>query len=260
MKQIESFRTASLRNNEDFGFHTLVIKALSYLPVVSEGTTDPLKATRENYVSRFEAFDKAYMQNNKLDEVEVLSAADTAVDEAYSASKAFINAMRRHPDEAKRAVAEEVGRIYDKYGNPIKLGYSEELSILRNLLQEIQSYIDSFLEPIYFTEWRDYLSETTDALENAMKSRTDAESRKDKGIIQSTREATDEAYREFTDRVNVVTAYEGGTKYDQFIDYVNALIKQHRANLKTRATKSSNKKDGDLTLKPVDPAETEPKE
>ena len=82
MKQIESFRTASLRNNEDYGFHTLVIKALSYLPVVSEGTTDPLKATRENYVSRFEAFDKAYMQNNKLDEVEVLSAADTAVDEA----------------------------------------------------------------------------------------------------------------------------------------------------------------------------------
>ena len=44
MKQIESFRTASLRNNEDYGFHTLVIKALSYLPVVSEGTTDPLKA------------------------------------------------------------------------------------------------------------------------------------------------------------------------------------------------------------------------
>ena len=88
MKQIESFRTASLRNNEDYGFHTLVIKALSYLPVVSEGTTDPLKATRENYVSRFEAFDKAYMQNNKLDEVEVLSSADTAVDEAYSASKA----------------------------------------------------------------------------------------------------------------------------------------------------------------------------
>lgn len=242
MKQIESFRTASLRNNEDYGFHTLVIKALSYLPVVSEGTTDPLKATRENYVSRFEAFDKAYMQNNKLDEVEVLSAADTAVDEAYSASKAFINAMRRHPDEAKRAVAEEIGRIYDKYGNPVKLGYSEELSILRNLLQEIQSYIDSFLEPIYFTEWRDYLSETTDALENAMKSRTDAESRKDKGVIQSTREATDEAYREFTDRVNVVTAYEGGTKYDQFIDYVNALIKQHRANLKARTTRSSKKK------------------
>lgn len=260
MKQIESFRTASLRNNEDYGFHTLVIKALSYLPVVSEGTTDPLKATRENYVSRFEAFDKAYMQNNKLDEVEVLSAADTAVDEAYSASKAFINAMRRHPDEAKRAVAEEIGRIYDKYGNPVKLGYSEELSILRNLLQEIQSYIDSFLEPIYFTEWRDYLSETTDALENAMKSRTDAESRKDKGIIQSTREATDEAYREFTDRVNVVAAYEGGTKYDQFIDYVNALIKQHRANLKARTTRSSKKKDGDLTFKPVDPAENNPEE
>ena len=26
MKQIESFRTASLRNNEDYGFHTLVSK------------------------------------------------------------------------------------------------------------------------------------------------------------------------------------------------------------------------------------------
>ena len=54
--------------------------------------------------------------------------------------------------------------------------------------------------------------------------------------------------------------YEGNGKYDEFIDYVNALIKQQKANLKARATKSSNKKDGDLTLKPVDPAETEPKE
>ena len=54
--------------------------------------------------------------------------------------------------------------------------------------------------------------------------------------------------------------YGGNGKYDEFIDYVNALIKQQKANLKARATKSSNKKDGDLTLKPVDPAETEPKE
>lgn len=260
MKQIEVFYTKSLRNNEDYGFHTLVIKALNYLPVVSEGTTDPLKATRENYVSRFEAFDKAYMQNTKLDEVEALSAADAAVDEAYSASRAFINAMRRHPDETKRAVAEEVGRIYDKYGNPVKLGHSEELSVLRNLLQEIQSYINSYLEPIYFTEWRDYLSETTDALEEAMRSRTNAESRKDKGIIQSTREATDEAYRQFTDRVNVVTAYEGGTKYDQFIDYVNALIKQHRANLKARTTRSSKKKDENLTFEPIKQTEENPQE
>ncbi len=252
MEQIESFRTASLRNNEDFGFHTMVIKAFSRLPNDPEEGTAPLKAARENYESKFKAFDKAYMQNNKLDEVEALSAADAAVDEAYSASRAFINAMRRHPNETKRETAEEVGKIYDKYGNPVKLGYTEELSVLRNLLQEIKSYVNSFLEPIYFTDWRDYLSEATDELESAMDSRAHAESRKDKGIVQSTRDAADEAYRLFADRVNVVAAYEGGNKYDEFINHVNALIKQLRANQKSRTTRSKNKEDDDLTFEPVE--------
>lgn len=260
MKQIENFYMGSLRNNEDYGFHTLVIKAINNLPTANEGTTDPLKATRENYIAQFTTFDRAYQQTKKLDEVETLEAADAEVDEAYSASRIFINVMRRHPDEAKRTFAEEVGRIYDKYEIPVKLGYTEELAVLRNLLQELESYLEDFMRSIHFDEWVAYLSEKTDALESALKKRAEAEGRKSKGIIKTTREATDEAYREFTDRVNVVTAYEGGTKYDQFIDYVNALIKQHRANLKARTTRSSKKKDGDLTFKPVDPAENNPEE
>jgi len=260
MKQIENFYMGSLRNNEDYGFHTLVIKAINNLPAVDEGTTDPLKATRENYIAQFTTFDRAYQQTKKLDEVETLEAADAEADEAYSASRIFINVMRRHPDEAKRTFAEEVGRIYDKYEIPVKLGYTEELAVLRNLLQELESYLEDFMRSIHFDEWVTYLSEKTDALEAALKKRAEAEGRKSKGIIKTTREAADEAYRQFAARVNVVADYEGNGKYDEFIDYVNALIKQQKANLKARATKSSNKKDGDLTFKPVDPTETEPKE
>ena len=119
MKQIENFYMGSLRNNEDYGFHTLVIKAINNLPPVEEGQTDALKATRENYIAQFTTFDRAYQQTKKLDEVETLEAADAEVDEAYSASRIFINVMRRHPDEAKRTFAEEVGRIYDKYEIPV---------------------------------------------------------------------------------------------------------------------------------------------
>ncbi len=75
----------------------------------------------------------------------------------------------------------------------------------------------------------------------AINKRTDEQSRVQVGIVKETRQAAEEAYRNFVNKVNVVADYEGDAAYATFIDHVNALIDRQKIILKGRSTRNRNK-------------------
>lgn len=242
MSKIELFNLRNLRNNEDYSYHRLIIKGFEYLPTDDGEGISPLKEIKDSYKSAFDKFDEAYIQKSKLFEVEELNLAEAEADEAYAATRMYVIAMKRSYDGEQKLSAEVIGRVFDAYPYAITLGYSEKLSVYRNLLQDLNEVHNDYIKSINFSGWISYFTSKTNALEEKMKIRTDAESKKEKGLIQITRDAADEGYRKFIDRVNVVAAYEGESEYLKYMDYVNALIKQYRTIVKIRLTKNFKKK------------------
>lgn len=184
MKEIQNLSISQLQNEEAFGFFTLVKEEMDNLPADPGEGVAPLKAVKEAYIEKLDAYDEALETSNKLDSVQTVEAADAAADEAWGASYAYSKAMARHPDSMIRNAALSYVAVYEKYGNPTKLAQVKELGVLQNLLTDLEALGDD--ETIGFTMWREYIAETTASLMDAMNNRTDEQSRIQVGIVKET--------------------------------------------------------------------------
>ena len=62
------------------------------------------------------------------------------------------------------------------------------------------------------------------------------------GAIKTAQIEANQAYRELVDVVNALVLVNGETPYAEFIDFVNVQIADKKAIVKSRSTKSANKK------------------
>lgn len=89
MKEIQNLSISQLQNEEAFGFFTLVKEEMDNLPADPGEGVAPLKAVKEAYIEKLDAYDEALETSNKLDSVQTVEAADAAADEAWGASYAL---------------------------------------------------------------------------------------------------------------------------------------------------------------------------
>ena len=221
--------------DEDFGFHQRIIAlAETYL---TKETDVPLVSV---YKSEFNSFDDAMKLSLKNSYTAQVEAADKAMDDNYMGSRYAALALTYHPDPDKADAGKKIWDIYEKYGNPTKLNYTKEYSILHNLLQELAALEKDTLQLAGFDEWYPALEETYTKFIDLRALQVEEDSQKQTGIVRERRIATDNAYRTFALQVNALCTIYGETDYASFIDQVNVIIDGVKALLKSRSTKASN--------------------
>ena len=74
MKEIQKLSISQLQNEEAFGFFTLVKEEMDNLPADPGEGVAPLKAVKEAYIEKLDAYDEALETSNKLDSVQTVEA------------------------------------------------------------------------------------------------------------------------------------------------------------------------------------------
>ena len=242
MKEISPIYLSRLRIEEDFGFLKLILATTECLPAPSEAP-ESLANARAAFETAFAAFDEALSVPESDPTAQTAFDADMARSQAWRVARNYVKAMVEHPDEELAAAAQELKSIFDKYGPVISLSQIEKSGILHNLLQDLEDVDAEKRAALAFDGWLDNLRAREADFQAANDRRLSELIARRKGIVRSTREAADAAYRSLITTVNALALLEGEERYAQFIDPVNGAIKRQKAILKARATNSERKRD-----------------
>lgn len=236
MKAIENLSLTRLRTEEDFGLQKRVEAETALLTLESDA---PMVAT---YKAAVDAFDEALKASTKNPMAATAIQADEAADATWVGTNMQIKAMLNHPDETRRAIAEEAADIFAKYGNITNLAYNEEYGRMHNLLQDIDKMGEEKLQKICIDAWIAEMHKCYDAFRTADAARTAAAAGREVGIVKEKRIIADEAFRSLCTRVNALVLVNGETPYGEFIDRVNVIIAQAKAVLASRETRAKKKR------------------
>lgn len=251
MKKIVAFDLKSIHLHENFEFLRKVCeKGDACLPTTGdlsaadlpESTTTLLTTSLDKLQAKTNAFDAVLKIADSIPASTLAAQADAKRDKAYRDGRKFVMAMADHPNPDLASTAKTVLFLYDKYGDPTNKSQDEESSSLYNLMQDLDALEEGVLESIHFTEWYAYLKDCQDEFLAADKQRTEEKMAKETGAIKTAQTEANQAYRELVDVVNALVLVNGETPYAEFIDFVNVQIADKKAIVKSRSTKSANKK------------------
>lgn len=262
MSKIKKFGLSRLYVEEDFGFQQLVYNELpkmgyntgdgddeSGLPSVQALAAGTFKAgvdaKVEAFMAAFEKFDESLRDSLKLASTALVTKADDARDYAWRGVSNYLKAMTMHPDEDVAAAAVEADELVDKYGDPTNLSYTEESGKLHNFLQDLEAIPSEKRTLLGIDPWTARLRKENDAFLLATQQQAEERDAREVGIVKEARQAADDAYRDMVETINVVVGLEEGSTYDAFIGAVNQHIDTQKTTLKSRATRSKNKKKED---------------
>ena len=255
MTQIKSLDLKKLHQEEDFGFHQLM------LIETAKCTDAKVTPLREAYAAAFAQFDEVLKPGGKDPMTAQLLDIDNQRDQAYSGTSVQAHNMIKYFDPDKAAIAKEVSDIIDKYGDPRSLPYIKENGVIENLIQDLKAYdnppkedrpeIESTgiehnrLSAIGLKEWVDQLEILNNRFIQLFSDRNAIQAATITGASKAKREETDKAYRAIVRRINALIEVNGEEDYLAVVNNMNKLIDYQQTILAARSTRNANKKKKD---------------
>lgn len=255
MTQIKGLDLKELHQEEDFGFHQLML-------IETAKCTDAKVTPLHNaYAAAFAHFDEVLKPGGKDPMTAQLLDADNQRDQVYSGTSVQAHNMIKHFDPDKAAIAKVVSDIIDKYGDPRSLPYIKENGVIENLIQDLKAYdnpaggdrpeIESVeiehnrLSAIGLKEWVDQLESLNKRFIQLFSDRNAIQATTITGASKAGREEADKAYRAFVKRVNALIEVNGEEDYLTLVNNMNKLIDYQQTILAARSTRNANKKKKD---------------
>lgn len=258
MAEIRKIDLTRFLQNQDFTLHGLIIAEIAKL-------TDPkLTDLRTVYEEKYAKFDEVLKIGGKSPYSIKLSDADHEQDKAYTGMAAQNRAMLNHFDPEKAEIAYNVDIILKKYGNPCRLPYLQEDSVIKNLLQDLEDFdnkkveerpgelsldgVVNRLEKIGLREWVDQLRDKNAEFMLLYSMRNAEDASIVTGATKTARDATDAAYYDVVRRINSLADINGDAAYITVIDNINQLLDKESAVAaahRTTTAKRNAKKKGE---------------
>lgn len=242
MKSIENFTIERLRNDEAFGLLQRIQNLGTAL--LTQEVDAPILAAFKTAVDEFDA---ALKQDVKFKDTKAVEQADALVDEIYRGLKLFARGMQLHPDMAKRAEAEDVMFIIDKYGDLIDLPYNQQYGALHNSMQELTALPAELQTSLGLAPWLEGLTLAIAKFQSAREAQTSAKGDYQVGLVKESRTEAEKAYRTFVRSINAFAIAFGEANYTTFINQVNAMIADAKALLKGRVTRNEEEEEDEST-------------
>lgn len=254
MVQVKSLDVKSLRQEEDFGFHKLM------LIETAKCTDAKVVPLHKAYAAAFAYFDEVLKPGGKDPMTAQLYNLDSQRDQIYSGMAGQARNMIKHFDPDKIAIARTVSDIIDKYGDPRALPYIQENGVIENLVQELKAYdnpeddrpvIQSTgieydrLSAIGLKEWVDQLESLNNQFIQQFSERNAAQSAITTGASKKARTDADKAYQAIVKRINALIEVNGEEDYLEIVNKMNELIDYQQTTLAARSTRNAKKKNED---------------
>lgn len=260
MAEIKALNLSTLHQEEDFGFHKVVIvetakcKDAKFTPV------------QQVYEAAFKTFDESLKQGGGENVLsKSIAKQDAVCDNLYRGLSAQVKSMVGYFDPAIAEVARQANLILKKYGNPTALPFLEEAGVLHNLLQELEVFDGSTesdspseisdeittkrLAAIHIDGWVSQLKIETARFLELFSNRNTQNAKIVTGATKAARIAIDVAYRDVVKRINSLAEVNGDTEYIGIINALNTLISRQQAILATRVTNNEKKREEEEALK-----------
>lgn len=240
MNKIKSFAIQKLRNNEDYTFQkSFADMAKKYL--TENNMISTAVATHANALI---AFDIALNKLSGISKAVLATEADAERDQAWSGANAYLYALANFcPDNKMKTAAFEIYTLFEKFGNPTRLGLSAESSVIQNLIDSIQMLPGETISDCGFTLWYNTLVSKQNQFVSATNTKNSAEAAVIVGNVKDSRNSVDNAYRSAIAVINAVASIQPTDKIATFIAELNNLIDEKIAILKARKTMAENAED-----------------
>ena len=245
MNQVNKFPLNRLHQQESFEFHRQVYEIVKLL--IDLGV---IKLVMLYYLA-IGAFDIALKQlRESIDTIEV-TRLDNARDRAWRGLKAGIKALLNHYDETIVRNAHILDVVIRNYGDPTRLSYNEETSVIFNLCQELEKteYL-GLLNQLHLTFWYEDMRRFNQEFKRLFTSRGSEQDMLISGLAQEKRRETDDAYRNLVNYINSLAFIDDSEELKTAIRQVNYYVKYYSDMLAARqgrakAKKEKNKEDGE---------------
>jgi hypothetical protein len=221
--KIEKVHLGHLRNDAHFQFHT------EFRDIVATHGAEALKIKPQfdAYLLLYDREDEALKKIAKSALTAKIHDADAARDDTFMGLLDVCRGMCRHFTPAIREAALRIQVVLDTFGNVASKPLNEETSALYNLAQELQEKHAAALSATGMAQWVGELKSRNNAFEALVKERFDETAHKTDVVLKEARKATDEAYKQLRDIINVYMVLEGTADYEAFIRTLNAVVAKY---------------------------------
>lgn len=209
------------------------------------------------YEQAFLVEEEKFKLSQKSEFTDTLNELDTARDDAYMGLKGIVEGYAKVPDAGMKAASKALGQLITDYRIDVRVQRDQESGLLSNFIADLQGKCAAHVQTLHLEEVVQVMKTANDNYIAVRENRTEERMLKEKNALDNARKATDAAYRNFIAMVNALALVEGDADYADFIDYMNTLISEYKAevlNQKPTSTTPATPDSGDSgTTTPTEP-------
>ena len=255
MKQVAIFVRENMPNGSHYSFDQSVIKRFKNdVKISQKAQLLPLFAL---YEQAFLVEEEKFKISQKSEFTDTLNELDTARDNAYMGFKGIVEGYAKVPDAGMKAASKALGQLITDYRIDVRVQRDQESGLLSNFIADLEGKCAPHVQALHLEEVVQVMKTANDNYIAVRENRTEERMLKEKNALENARKATDAAYRNFIAMVNALALVEGDADYADFIDYINTLISEYKAEVLKQKSASSTPvtpdSEGSGTTEPTDP-------
>lgn len=255
MKQVAIFARENMPNGSHYSFDQIVINRFKNDGKISQkAQLLPLFAL---YEQAFLVEEEKFKLSQKSEFTDTLNELDTARDDAYMGLKGIVEGYAKVPDAGMKAASKALGQLITDYRIDVRVQRDQESGLLSNFIADLQGKCAPHVQTLHLEEVVQVMKTANDNYIAVRENRTEERMLKEKNALDNARKATDAAYRNFIAMVNALALVEGDADYADFIDYMNTLISEYKAEVlnqkPTSTTPTTPDPDNSGTTTPTEP-------
>lgn len=255
MKQVSIFARENMPNGSHYSFDQSVINRFKNDGKISQKAQ--LRPLFSLYEQAFLVEEEKFKLSQKSEFTDTLNELDTARDNAYMGLKGIVEGYAKVPDAGMKAASKALGQLITDYRIDVRVQRDQESGLLSNFIADLQGKCAPHVQTLRLEEVVQVMKTANDNYIAVRENRTEERMLKEKNALDNARKATDVAYRNFIAMVNALALVEGDADYADFIDYMNTLISEYKAEVlnqkPTSTTPTTPDPDNSGTTTPTEP-------
>lgn len=237
--EINDISTAKMTNGAHYQFVKKILDEAAANAVVSEKASAQVAA----FNNKVAAEDEALKLSRKSQYTDEIAAADSERDTLYSAYCTMVRAFLGNSDAEKAVAAKTLNQHITDYAIDPRMQLDRETGLLVNFDKDLAEKYADEVTKLGLAAVVASLTAANDTVNELTTKRTEEGTGVVIGALKSARIASDEAYRNLVRRIEALWVVEYDKAYDEFIDFVNELIKHYKQEVLTK--RKSKKKTND---------------
>jgi len=175
----------------------------------------------------------------------LIATADELRDNRYTGFYQIVEGNVHHYDSSIAESAIKILRILDQLGNPTKLSYNDETSLINSIITSLEVNAMKDITALGLEQWLANIKKVNADFAKLMIDRRDEYAGRVILPMKRVRPTTDTTYKKITERINALSIVKGDEAYLPVIQKLNESISYFR---NTIAVKEGKAKSGEVPV------------